>query len=834
MSRNIVIFIFLCIINDLKNIILESSTNSSDLECEIWKNQHIVLAVDVHYYNITLPYIKIDSFDDLNITTSCSPNQYDSDVIQYLSIVAKKNILFENDFNLMGVKNFFNLSHISTTFVFSNIKGFNEKRQLEKSSEQGFKLLNSIQVSNVIFDFYRRGMLLLAQACSQENFDSKTNFFNSIDLLQLNENSFYNNKICPYVFMNTKLLQMFFGGISNSLIFRNRVEFLNINKTKDFDLNIKDFRSLIISMYSDIITLNNLNPFVFKSLKILSIKGNLEFIEENLFENFNQIKYIVIKSDSLMNFFHRGTKWINSVNKNVNLSIANQTNFQHITYSYTSRLVYIEFDVQSVLLFNKYYKFPNEDICLFKDFPHSQLVLPLLVLNPGEFTADEECSCTIVWLIQKHIYFREVHVMPEYAEYFEKITINNCVRNDEYFNARFRSCNFSGRFENCAFTTFNTVSFVGIQSFTLLLKWFKYVIEVYIRTILCLIGLITNLFTLKIIRAKNSNKNSSKNHSKNFKNSMYKHICINSLFNILFCLNYLFSLMNICIFPKNSFCSSIWRTEFSQYFRIYVVLFLGNSLRLCCNISYIFFSVSRFALSGTSNKNKLRTFIEKQKIKRFYIILFVLSLVFSVFLIFENYVNKNFEEMSDLFVNNAYDIRYCQNSKSVVAIKGITFHPSFYFKCHLFKWLNIINNILNNIVFLFVSILIDILMIRYSNKVIREKKALNCPHLADAIQYKTKLNKMILTNGTLYFFSHIPEFIITLIVSFQNSNFFIRFCTTTFDCNDLIDMAQTFHFVSIGFQFFIFVKFDRNFQKSLGDLRKGWFANKQPAQNQTS
>ena len=142
---------------------------------------------------------------------------------------------------------------------------------------------------------------------------------------------------------------------------------------------------------------------------------------------------------------------------------------------------------------------------------------------------------------------------------------------------------------------------------------------------------------------------------------MYNHIRFNALFNILFCLIYLLSLMNICIFPKNSFCSSIWRTEFSQYFHIYVVLFLGNSLRLCCNISYIFFSVSRFALSGTSNENKLRKFIEKQKINRFYLILFFVTLGFSVFRIFENYVNKLYEDYDDSFVNNSYDVRYCEN-----------------------------------------------------------------------------------------------------------------------------------------------------------------------------
>ena len=37
--------------------------------------------------------------------------------------------------------------------------------------------------------------------------------------------------------------------------------------------------------------------------------------------------------------------------------------------------------------------------------------------------------------------------------------------------------------------------------------------------------------------------------------------------------------------------------------------------------------------------------------------------------------------------------------------------------------------------------------IRFSNKIIKEKRALNCPHLKEAIKFKAKLNKMIITNG---------------------------------------------------------------------------------------
>ena len=106
-------------------------------------------------------------------------------------------------------------------------------------------------MNNVIFDFYRKGKLITIQDCSGGNFDSETNFFGPLKTLFLIDNAFY-NPICPYVFMNTNIQQLLFNQIANSLIFKNRIEFLNINETNNFDMNTKNMKSLILIMYSEI------------------------------------------------------------------------------------------------------------------------------------------------------------------------------------------------------------------------------------------------------------------------------------------------------------------------------------------------------------------------------------------------------------------------------------------------------------------------------------------------------------------------------------------------------------------------------------------------------
>jgi hypothetical protein len=810
MKKITALFILFSLLNSYVSQL--TTLNSFDLECETWQNEHIFFVKDVHYDNMTFLFVKINSLDDLkNITLhQCPPIIYKNQT--YLNIFARKPILFNNDLNLKGLMIMLNRTSSQTNALFRNIKGFNENSQGE---EQSLNTLKTIQMNNIIFDFYRQGTLLSSHDCVSENFSSKTNFFGSFRVPLMLRNVFYDHKICPYVFMNTNLRMIFLNEISNSLIFRNRVEFLNINETQHFNMNTKYLRHLTLSLYCDVINLDNLNPLAFKAVKYLLIQGNLEYIEENLFENFNEITFISIKSDTLGNFFHRGTKWLHCLNKNLNTSQKFDANIH--------KLISIEFDVQGWFFYNKYYTFPNEDICLFKSFPHSRFVLPLIVFSPlrlEQNSVEEKCSCTLIWLVQKYKYYFNanfttrnlyVNLLPANKDYFDNVTLGECVRNEPYFNERFESCNFSRLWKNCdEFRTFKIVTLSGVNNFVLLLKWFQYVIEVYVRPILCSFGLITNVFTLKVIL--------NKMYSKNFNNSMYKHIRINAIFNILFCLTFLFSLMNICIFPKNSFCSSIWRTEFSQYFHIYVNLFLGNTLRLCCNISYILFSISRFVLSGTTVKNKLRKFIEQQHIKRFYIIVFLLGMGFSSFLLLEHNVNKLYEEYDDVNANNnAYDVRYCEDfDRNVVNLKKFILTSGFLVKCKLFKWFNVINNILNNVLFIFVSICVDACMIRYSNQVIKQKKALNCPNVTEAaIEYRNKLNKMIITNGTLFFLAHIPELIITLIVSFRKTYDFVEFCTLGFDCSHLIEIAQTFHFISIGLQFFIFLQFDHNFKKSL-------------------
>lgn len=292
---------------------------------------------------------------------------------------------------------------------------------------------------------------------------------------------------------------------------------------------------------------------------------------------------------------------------------------------------------------------------------------------------------------------------------------------------------------------------------------------------------------------------------------MYEHIFFNAIFNILYCLLNIFSLMNVCIFPKSSFCSQIRKDDAAQYFKIYALLFLGNSIKLGSNFSYIFFSISRVVTSTYNATNKWRIRIEKLNVKRFYLITFLITLIFSSYKVFEYKPNEIYSNFDPEFPFDAYDIRYCGNNiENIRALKN---------KCNIFFALNILNNFMNNLIFLFLSAILDIAMIRYSNKMIEKKRQTHAPHFDEALKYKENLNKMIILNGTLYFFSHIPEFLVTLTL-FVFEKRLASFCFLIFDCTQLKEMAQSFHLWSMVLQFFVFIHFDHNLYHSLIDIWK--------------
>ena len=754
-----------------------------ELACDKWTKSYVHFT-KMHFTMTSSAYVYFENMDQLNI--SCNQSLYDD--IYFLGLIStNKNFLLESNFDIRPLLSSFSFIGSSTNIEFHNLKGFNLNQNNHMTLIE--QHINEIDFIDSYFDFYLNDtQLITKELCVRSNFEHTIlNVGEALMFLT----SYYSKNVCPYVFMKSTLKNVTFFEISNSLIYKNQLEFLPIDEWwKEFDS--PSIMSLILFVSYEHITSKLINQNIFKNVVIVLLQGNFYDIQVDLFESFKHLKEIYLVADNLEVLFAQGIAWMNSLNNDVNQSLAESMSV-HNTSVELNRSIYLVFQEDA---FNKFYTYPDEDLCLFKEFPHQQLVFPLIAsVDPIP------CTCTIFWLVQ----YAEIYKKYDnrfYEDLHERLHVNVCQE---------MQCNFTQRLAKCFHKNpkqRTKQGFFGGTNLVYHLKLLQYIAEVFLQPFFCFIAILTNSLVILTLR------NRERNIKKHLVSSIYIHIQVNAWFNIVYALIKLTSLMNICIYPRTSFCSDIYKLPMSQFFKIYVVYFLGNTMRLCCNCSYICFSVSRYFLS-TSNPSRLFQHFQNLNVKLFYSIVLAFNLGLSLFKVFQYKISYNLLSGTGEYPFDGYGVFYCNFPSDLLSFK------SFQKKCELFVALNMVNNIFNNILFFFISILIDVGLIRFTNHNLERKKHLfngeETLELTQAKKLKEKVNKMIVTNGLLYFMSHAPEFVMALVILVFEKRL-SNICLKSISCVELIDITHVFSFISMCFQILIFKKFDSNFCMSLENV----------------
>ena len=120
----------------------------------------------------------------------------------------------------------------------------------------------------------------------------------------------------------------------------------------------------------------------------------------------------------------------------------------------------------------KTYDFPEDDFCLFKNFPHNKLVRPIISTK-----ADLECSCTLLWLLKyKNIYTID-GVNP-----METDSTRSCMQKSN-FDQLVKECKFNTMLADC---TDNDNDSDGFKVATIILSITTLlVIGLFIFTVYC-------------------------------------------------------------------------------------------------------------------------------------------------------------------------------------------------------------------------------------------------------------------------------------------------------------------------------------------------------------
>jgi hypothetical protein len=292
--------------------------------CLLWLKNHAFNNTENHVgeYDPTYleAFIKFDDFSQLK-DNSCKRVKYS--VKKVIKLYSEKRILLPSNLDIQKVLEMFKLEPKSFILI-QNIQGFNHQLNNRPTLSIPFYLSPYVMVfTDVDFAFYLNRTLINETTCNANmsyifHEHTSINFFGSIRSLLFNEKVFYSSKICPYTFMNTQLTMLSLDQITNSLLFKNRLEFIDVNSTTSDDLNIKNLKKFDVNIFFEDLSLKILNRNVFQNIRILIVRGILLKVQPNLFDFFQNLSVVTLHLDNLKSFFHlNGITWLRYLNKNV-------------------------------------------------------------------------------------------------------------------------------------------------------------------------------------------------------------------------------------------------------------------------------------------------------------------------------------------------------------------------------------------------------------------------------------------------------------------------------------------------------------------------------------
>jgi hypothetical protein len=366
--------------------------------------------------------------------------------------------------------------------------------------------------------------------------------------------------VCPYVFTGAQIASIELNYQVDSFLFVSLLRFqqdtFNIaikNKTTGFSINSVINYLNILSGYNYKLDTGFLHTLVFEQLTSLRCAGSIKSIQTDIFKNFGNLS-ISLFLDSLGNFFH-------------------QIGIQWMSYLTNGSVVFMRTEIIN-------YTYPDKDFCIFAKFPvNRQIQLFLDASGPN-------CTLTYAWLDSR----------------MDKDICKNTLMSNDRIKSMIKQCDDVNQKSPNLYPTYPEFYQAKITNM-LFLELLPFVFI----PCACLIGL---FLSWKIIRTIHVNK------KRDLKEDFYKYMSANAKFNCLYCLILVFYPITSCNWRlSDHFCSSIFTTQFAQYYKIVMVAYWGEVFKMCANVSYLMMTLNRYMLVGKDHPAFLVK-IAKLKLKR--------------------------------------------------------------------------------------------------------------------------------------------------------------------------------------------------------------------------
>ncbi len=345
-----------------------------------------------------------------------------------------------------------------------------------------------------------------------------------------------------------------------------------------------------------------MNSLVFETTKSVFVMICVGSIDSHVFKGLRDLTLVNIEVKNLGNFFHKiGIGWSLHLN-----------NDSIITFSkYGQGIDWLDLSL---------YSYPDEDFCIFADFPHQKGYVP--ILDSANITT---CTLTMEWLIQNYRFYN----------------MNSSAFTSNSLNV-FKVCNESNIFLNQTETRIwvcdvgeaqrKYSSAIEFYDFTTMTLFLDNLVAFVLIPLACFSGFTLNVLIVRAIR---------RNKKSELKEDFYKYMGVNSKFNCLYCFSFIFYPINKCeSLSDDFFCSSIYTTYLAQYYKIVCVAYFGEGLKMCGNISYLLMTVNRYMLIGREHSPLL------EKIAKLVFSFFVLALhlISATSSNMESTISKHFEQ----------------------------------------------------------------------------------------------------------------------------------------------------------------------------------------------
>ena len=763
--------------------------------------------------------------------------------ILLLNIIPTSPLIFNNSLDLHCLS-----LQIKNDFLIKlwNFKGF----ELESNPFEAINYQNSKKLSPDVliifssnFEFYHK-KVLLDSFCNLNSFsydEQFTSLFKSNLEVLFEEGIIYSTNACPLVFFKASIKYLAFQKFSDTFLGKNVLKFQSMKDLKKRKLHSNIYQCKM-SFYRTDLNEKLLNKDAFERLVILDLEGQITFIQDETFKNLKDLRVIRFRMQNIRNVFVRKNTWLEYLNADLDIDPSD------------SRSVNMHHEKIILLVFNQlfynltFYDYPNEDFCYFKRFPHNKLVWPTLKPN-----LKTQCSCTEVFLIQYAFYhfssivydlnsMNQQYYMSVFYKENHKFLPRDSIQYREYshcLNESFKlillSCNFEKRLLDCDLKNVQKDNQTE-PSYFYMTDWLALSNElVHVFYIYGNIGfsLLVILFCALMTAVLNYSKPPKETKK------MYKFLLINTVFNIIHISISILKSLNFCI---NEYKSCLlffqYKSMYNLYFNV-LIKFFAKTFQSASNLTHIAFIFSRYFIIAKSTSNML----EKVSLKIYIFITVLISLGLNLHIFFQNSINK-ISSSIDL----VDDFTSLENAFSDSFINSLT--PSEYIVLNFFQYIDLI---FCDLFYILICIVIDIVLIIFLKKKMRKTNLGNtivqnvsavanlnsnlAKNLRNVERNRTKrkesaekrLTWMVVLNSINFILLRLPLAFLSLYGFFfyydsqtkehkPNVSFYIV-CRYFKFCQSLQDLLHAFYLTSFIFQFLIFMKYDKNFNGGLKNLR---------------